>query len=89
MPQKHCEENMWLVKPSSKDQGFGIKVFKNLNAIMDYINSSPHLDKFVVQKYIEKPLLFNNRKFDIRVWVIATSKGELYFYNEGYLRTSS
>jgi len=44
----------------------------------------------VVQKYIERPLLFlGQRKFDIRVLVVHTGKGECYFYNEGYLRTSS
>jgi len=27
---------------------------------------------FVLQKYLEKPLLVNNRKFDIRVWCLVT-----------------
>ena len=44
---------------------------------------------FVIQKYIEKPLLINNRKFDIRVWVLLTQELKVYFFKEGYLRTSS
>ena len=46
----------------------------------------------IVQKYIEKPLLINKRKFDIRVFGMMTSvNGTLrgYFYEDGYLRTSS
>ena len=46
-------------------------------------------NSFVIQKYIESPLLINKRKFDIRVWVLATQEGEAYFFREGYLRTSS
>lgn len=45
--------------------------------------------KFVIQKYIESPLLINNRKFDIRVWVLVTHELNCYFFPQGYLRTSS
>ena len=44
---------------------------------------------WVVQKYIEKPLLFKGRKFDIRMWAVMTWKGELYYFKHGYIRTSS
>jgi hypothetical protein len=42
-----------------------------------------------VQKYLERPLLYRGRKFDIRVWVLLTQRREIYFYQEGYIRTSS
>ena len=44
---------------------------------------------FIIQKYIERPLLINKRKFDIRVWVALTHDMDVYFFKEGYLRTSS
>ena len=59
-------------------------------------NSSNHrngdLKSFIIQKYIERPLLYQKRKFDIRCFMLLTSingflKG--YFYEEGYVRTSS
>ena len=34
----------------------------------------------VIQKYIEKPFLYKNRKFDIRVWVLLTHKMEVYVF---------
>jgi hypothetical protein len=48
----------------------------------------------VVQKYIERPLVYKQRKFDIRMWALLhitdnPSHFDIYFFNEGYLRTSS
>ena len=44
---------------------------------------------FVVQKYIEKPLLIDNRKFDIRLWVLVSYDNRCYLFREGYIRMSS
>ena len=45
-------------------------------------------DIFVVQKYIEKPLLISERKFDIRLWVLVTHEHRCYYFREGYCRLS-
>lgn len=44
---------------------------------------------WVVQKYIEKPLLLGGRKFDIRSYVLITPDRQVFFYNDSYVRTSS
>lgn len=44
---------------------------------------------FVIQKYIERPLLISDRKFDVRVWVLVTHEMRVHFFREGYIRTSS
>jgi len=90
VPSKHCIENIWLIKPANMNQGQGIQVFKNsLDEMNTFLKSKPPFTKWVIQKYLERPLLYNGRKFDIRMWAVLTGKNELYYYPHGYVRTSS
>ena len=89
VPEKHCQENLWLIKPANLNQGRGIEVFRNLKDIQIFMITRQPNTYWVAQKYIEKPMLYYGRKFDIRVWVVVTQKKELFFYKEGYIRTSS
>ena len=48
----------------------------------------------MIQKYIEQPLLYNKRKFDIRIWVLFTylekgKKYEVFIFKEGHLKACS
>ena len=48
-----------------------------------------NIQHWVVQKYVEKPFLYNGRKFDLRIWAIVTEDFRIYIFKQGYLRTSS
>ena len=50
------------------------------------------MKSFIIQKYMEKPLLYNKRKFDIRSFVLVNVNNNImkaYWYQEFYIRTSS
>lgn len=91
MPQKHCDQNLWLIKPANENQGKGIKIMNDLDQIHKFFDSeaSVKFSYWVIQKYLERPLLYKSRKFDIRVWAVITNTSDFYFYNTGYIRTSS
>jgi len=38
---------------------------------------------------MEDPLLIDQRKFDIRVWVLVTPDTRVFLFKEGYIRTTS
>lgn len=57
---------------------------------MNFIFEKDKKEAFwVVQKYIEKPFLYQDRKFDLRIWAVVTEDFRIYVYKQGYVRTSS
>ena len=76
--------NLYFILVMSR--GRGIHCFNNLYDIADYCLGRDV--QFVVQKYIEHPLVIEGRKFDIRQWVLIQdfNPPKIWFYNECYLR---
>ncbi|DBA05064.1 TPA: hypothetical protein N0F65_000752 [Lagenidium giganteum] len=84
--------NVWIVKPAGMSRGRGIRVFNQLDQLLEYADVENHKEcQWVAQKYIENPLLICRRKFDIRQWVLVTCWDPLtvWFYQDCYLRFSS
>ncbi|KAG9390775.1 Tubulin-tyrosine ligase/Tubulin polyglutamylase [Carpediemonas membranifera] len=77
--------NLWICKPAGKSRGRGIQCMDALPDIMGLTGQEAH---YVVQKYIERPLLIHNRKFDCRVWCLVTSVSPftVWVYDDYYLR---
>ncbi|XP_028035824.1 tubulin glycylase 3A-like isoform X1 [Bombyx mandarina] len=83
--------NIWIVKPGNKCRGRGIQLMNNIKDIIGLINIPVQKTRYVVQKYIENPLVIYDTKFDIRQWFLITNCQPLtiWVYKDSYLRFSS
>ena len=85
---KECfdgKSTTFMIKPVNWFSGLGIKITNNLEEILQSGGNA------VVQEYVERPLLINKRKFDVRVFLLLTSLEplQLFLYQEGIVSVCS
>ncbi|CAO1427304.1 unnamed protein product [Diamesa serratosioi] len=83
--------NIWILKPVGNSCGSGIILMNNEEKILSHIQNQS-TSRFVVQKYIERPLLIRDRKFDIRIYFLTfINKGmvNIWLYKNCYIKFCS
>ena len=92
-PLKKLDKNaLYIVKPIKSNHGVGNKVFRGTDKIKEYLESHKGTffykskkngeNQWVIQKYMENPLLLNGKKFNIR-WNVLLANDKVYMYETG------
>ncbi|XP_041953379.1 protein polyglycylase TTLL10 isoform X2 [Alosa sapidissima] len=101
--ERACQETcgVWICKPTDSNQGRGIFLLRSPEDISAFRarlqtsaeNQSSSKLSFrlpqaqIVQKYVQKPLLLQGRKFDVRSYLlIASTTPYMVFFRHGYVR---
>jgi hypothetical protein len=71
---KKGETPMWIVKPPAGCKGIGIRL------VTDPSTQIKEKAVVVVSRYIDRPCLINDTKFDMRLYVVVTSLNPLRIY---------
>jgi hypothetical protein len=79
----------WIVKPAGSSQGRGIFITSSISALPS--KATPSGDNWIVERYIDNPLLLGGKKFDLRLYVAVTGFDPLkiYLHKEGIVRLAS
>ncbi|CAI2383004.1 unnamed protein product [Moneuplotes crassus] len=79
--KKKVNNPIFICKPEAACQGRGI-------FLMNTLSKLPTKDNYIAQKYISKPYLINDLKFDLRLYVLISGVDPLriYLYKDGLAR---
>jgi tubulin polyglutamylase TTLL4 len=75
------EKQKWIVKPPASARGIGVRVISKWNQV-------PMRRPAIVQRYLDRPFLINESKFDLRVYVYVSSYDpmRIYVFKDGLAR---
>ncbi|VDO54348.1 unnamed protein product [Schistosoma margrebowiei] len=100
MPQTYClpgdldelkkawdeegENQRWIMKPPASARGIGVRLVTKWSQI-------PKKRPALIQKYLSRPYLINDSKFDLRIYVYISSINplRLYIHEDGLVRFAS
>ena len=87
---KKSKKNIWIAKPVNMSRGRFIKLIYDSHSyrkLCIHANANSNI-QYLISKYLDKPHLLNNKKYDLRIYVIVLSFTPLkiYLYYNGLVR---
>jgi hypothetical protein len=86
--QKIFTTKYWIIKPEHGMRQHGITIINSYPEFVKGIKKYPEYKLWIIQEYINKPLLYNNKKFHFRIYVVLLKTDdvfETYLYPKGYM----
>lgn len=88
---------LYIIKPENSSSGWGIEVMYGYQLLQkkDFIvyykdtNIIDTKSQFIIQEYIDNPLLLNGYKFDFRLYFLYTHDNKIYLYDDFLIRRTS
>ena len=87
---KKNKKALWIVKPVNLSRGRGVHLLRGESEFRQLFKKSTQLSlpQYLISRYIDRPHLLNNKKYDLRIYVLIASFTPLriYLYNNGLVR---
>lgn len=67
-------QRLWIMKPAeNKNRSMKSVIFKNYRDLKDYVQKeASELVSFIIQRYVDRPFLFKNRKFGVFCYLMIS-----------------
>ena len=78
----------WILKPVNASFRIGVVVLDSYEDLVEAIRGKPRFTMWILQRYVEQPLLMRGRKFHVRVYALLVRKSKVfsvYMYRRGVM----
>eukprot|EP00605_Chrysophyceae_sp_TOSAG23-4_P001153 GSChrysophyteH1.ASY1.ANO1.1260.1 assembled CDS len=79
---RNKKRNRWILKPSVTNKGMDISLCHDWDSFLDALEMTPDIREWVLQRYIERPLLVRGYKFHLRVYILCVGALKVYVFDQ-------
>ena len=72
----------WILKPSVTNKGSNISLCDGWETLLDALEEQPDIREWVLQRYVEQPLLVVGHKFHLRVYILCVGALKVFVFDQ-------